>query len=243
MFGNRKPLSELTPPSEYAGVNAPTTSPSTSIAGPSSSHVENLQGVPAFDAVRHLPFSLATTRMLRASALVFTVPGRWSSPYFLLVKVKYLTFILSFKTIKIEAQCCDCFFITEHAAPPTLTLLSAWSSNVTCNVALRCAVSPDTALNTTCIIDLNSTESESVCSQEGGGRFLSISVNRTTVSCNHSNPVSWRRASVDVASVCSGWGGVSVSLLRATAISGVIVVMVTAVIAVAICTRRPQTSD
>ncbi|XP_076156319.1 CD48 antigen-like isoform X2 [Alosa pseudoharengus] len=84
-------------------------------------------------------------------------------------------------------------YVLEHAAAPTLTVVSNWSSSDSCNVTLNC-----TGLNVSLISRCNGI----VCSQEGGVTSLSISLNHNTVSCNHSNPVSWRQTTMEFKPLC-----------------------------------------
>ncbi|XP_063040243.1 SLAM family member 9-like [Engraulis encrasicolus] len=136
--------------------------------------------------------------------------------------------------------------VMKRAAPPNLTVVSAWFSNDFCNVTLQCVGGADMSLNSTCS-STTSTNSTFECSEEedgggggGGGSWsLSISVNGTIASCNHSNPVSWRLASIDVASVCGrgvrlASADVGNCLVRAVAISVGLFVMVMAIAAVTI---------
>ncbi|KAG5260484.1 hypothetical protein AALO_G00310020 [Alosa alosa] len=83
--------------------------------------------------------------------------------------------------------------VLEHAAAPTLTVVSNWSSSDSCNVTLNC-----TGLNVSLISSCDGT----FCSQEGRNRFLSISLNHATVSCNHSNPVSWNQTLIELEPLC-----------------------------------------
>ena len=85
------------------------------------------------------------------------------------------------------------YVFTAPVVTPTLTVVSNWSSSDSCNVTLKC-----TGLNVSLISRCNGT----FCSQEGGDRFLSIAFNRTTVSCNHSNPVSWRQTTMELEPLC-----------------------------------------
>ncbi|KAL2097002.1 hypothetical protein ACEWY4_006209 [Coilia grayii] len=87
--------------------------------------------------------------------------------------------------------------VLEHAASPILTVVSKRPSSDSCNVTLRCT-GPHESLNFSCYRSLNSTS----CSPEGGGSFLSFSVNHTTVSCNQSNPVSWRQTTIELKPLC-----------------------------------------
>ncbi|XP_041928587.1 natural killer cell receptor 2B4-like isoform X3 [Alosa sapidissima] len=84
-------------------------------------------------------------------------------------------------------------YVLEPAAAPTLTVVSNWSSSDSCSVTLNC-----TGLNVSLISSCNGI----VCSQEEGVTSLSISLNHSTVSCNHSNPVSWSQATMDLKPLC-----------------------------------------
>ncbi|KAL2096774.1 hypothetical protein ACEWY4_005981 [Coilia grayii] len=129
--------------------------------------------------------------------------------------------------------------VMDHAASPNLTVVSNWSSSDSCNVTLRCT-GPHESLNSSCYSTLNST----FCSQEEGGRFLSITFNLTTVSCNHSNVLSWSQTTTDLTVVCCFYTVSVISdglapptedsscVLRAVRLSAVLVVMVTVIIAV-----------
>ncbi|XP_062386788.1 natural killer cell receptor 2B4-like isoform X2 [Sardina pilchardus] len=123
--------------------------------------------------------------------------------------------------------------VLEPAAAPTLTVVSNWSSSDSCNVTLEC-----TGLNVSLISSCNGT----FCSQEGGDTSLSISLNHNTVSCNHSNPVSWRHTTLDLKPLCFAMSlkkgdlapsaGMSPCLLKTLLVTVVLIAMVTAVITV-----------
>ncbi|KAL2096824.1 hypothetical protein ACEWY4_006031 [Coilia grayii] len=122
----------------------------------------------------------------------------------------------------------------EHAESPNLTVVSSWSSSDSCNVSLRCT-GPHESLNSSCYTTLSSP----YCSKEGGGTFLSITFNHTTISCNHSNPVSWRQTTTELKPLCAFYKGdmappavVSPCVLKTLLLSVVLVAMVTAVITV-----------
>ncbi|XP_042559666.1 uncharacterized protein LOC116219471 isoform X1 [Clupea harengus] len=122
---------------------------------------------------------------------------------------------------------------------PTLTVVSNWSSSDSCNVTLKC-----TGLNVSLISSCNGT----FCSQEGGDRFLSIAFNHTIVSCNHSNPVSWRQTTMELEPLCPSYeadvappAGISPCLLKALLLSVGLIVMVTAVITVHISYKLQKT--
>ncbi|XP_062408977.1 natural killer cell receptor 2B4-like [Sardina pilchardus] len=90
--------------------------------------------------------------------------------------------------------------VLAPAAAPTLTVVSKWSSSDSCNVTLNC-----TGLNVSLISSCNGT----FCSQEGGDTSLSISLNHNTVSCNHSNPASWRQTTMDLSPLCPLYSGMN----------------------------------
>ncbi|XP_041928596.1 uncharacterized protein LOC121693311 [Alosa sapidissima] len=121
-------------------------------------------------------------------------------------------------------------YVLEPAAAPTLTVVSNWSSSDSCSVTLNC-----TGLNVSLISRCNGA----FCSQEEGVTSLSISLNHSTVSCNHSNPVSWSQTTMDLKPLCplhrddlAPPVGMSPCLLKALLVTVVLITMVTAVITV-----------
>jgi len=90
--------------------------------------------------------------------------------------------------------------VYEHAAAPILTVVSNQSSPDSCHVTLSCTA-PGVAPRT---FSCSQTKSTTVCSPEGQDSFLSISSSQSTVSCNHSNPVSWNQSTIELQPYCEG---------------------------------------
>ncbi|XP_041928569.1 uncharacterized protein LOC121693303 isoform X3 [Alosa sapidissima] len=130
-------------------------------------------------------------------------------------------------------------YVLEPAAAPTLTVVSKWSSSDSCSVTLNC-----TGLNVSLISSCNGI----VCSQEEGVTSLSISLNHNAVSCNHSNPVSWSQATMDLKPLCPLYrGGDQIDINRGTTekktigvilgIIGGVVVIISIVVGI-VCWKR-----
>ncbi|XP_037386803.1 SLAM family member 9-like [Pygocentrus nattereri] len=125
--------------------------------------------------------------------------------------------------------------------PVEAPVLTHQLSRDTCNITLTCR-RHDLSINSSCYEE--TCEEKEVTSP--GGVTLSLSVNGRTVSCNHSNPVSWRtdvlemrelkRLCADKGSV-SPSGGVSVCLLKIVLYSISLTLMLSAVITVHIRER------
>uniref|UniRef100_A0AAY4A4A1 Immunoglobulin V-set domain-containing protein n=1 Tax=Denticeps clupeoides TaxID=299321 RepID=A0AAY4A4A1_9TELE len=85
-----------------------------------------------------------------------------------------------------------CFYVSEPVEAPVLTLVTYWSTSDSCNVTVSCT-GGDRSLMSSC--------DSSFCTPEGGASTdstLSLSVRDDIIVCNHSNPVSWKKQTIEM---------------------------------------------
>ncbi|KAL7851023.1 hypothetical protein AOLI_G00213790 [Acnodon oligacanthus] len=130
--------------------------------------------------------------------------------------------------------------------PVEAPVLTHQLSRDTCNINLTCS-SHDLSINSSC--EQETCEEKEVTSP--GGVTLSLSVNGSTIICNHSNPVSWKKDVLvmrELKRLCAEEGsvspsaGVSVCLLKTVLYSIILTLMLSAVIAVHIRERLTKSS-
>ncbi|XP_036417148.1 SLAM family member 9-like [Colossoma macropomum] len=135
--------------------------------------------------------------------------------------------------------------VLDPVEAPVLTLQL---SRDTCNITLTCR-GHDRFINSNCYKE--TCEEKEVTSP--GGVTLSLSVNGSSVTCNHSNPVSWKMDVLEMRELkrlCADEGegsvspsaGVSVCLLKTVLYSIILTLMLSAVITVHIRERLPNSS-
>uniref|UniRef100_A0AAY4A5J4 Immunoglobulin V-set domain-containing protein n=1 Tax=Denticeps clupeoides TaxID=299321 RepID=A0AAY4A5J4_9TELE len=82
--------------------------------------------------------------------------------------------------------------VLEPVEAPVLTLVTYWSTSDSCNVTVSCT-GGDRSLMSSC--------DSSFCTPEGGASTdstLSLSVRDDIIVCNHSNPVSWKKQTIEM---------------------------------------------
>ncbi|XP_028832036.1 T-lymphocyte surface antigen Ly-9-like [Denticeps clupeoides] len=123
--------------------------------------------------------------------------------------------------------------VLEPVEAPVLTLVTYWSTSDSCNVTVSCT-GGDRSLMSSC--------DSSFCTPEGGASTdstLSLSVRDDIIVCNHSNPVSWKKQTIEM-NLCypenrdavGSSAGFSPCLLKAALISVLLLIMASAVIVV-----------
>ncbi|XP_028833778.1 CD48 antigen-like isoform X2 [Denticeps clupeoides] len=116
--------------------------------------------------------------------------------------------------------------VLEPVEAPVLTLVTYWSTGDSCHVTVNCT-GGDRSLMSSC--------DNTSCSPEGGASTdstLSMSVRDDIISCNHSNPFSWKSQTIEINHAVGSSAGFSPSLLKAALISVLLLIMASAVIAV-----------
>ncbi|KAL7842124.1 hypothetical protein SRHO_G00238130 [Serrasalmus rhombeus] len=125
--------------------------------------------------------------------------------------------------------------------PVEAPVLTPQLSRDTCNITLTCR-GPDLSINSSCYEE--TCEEKAVTTPRG--ITLSLSVNGSTINCNHSNPVSWRKDVLEMRELkrlCADKGsvspsaGASVCLLKTVLYSISLTLMLSAVITVHIRER------
>ncbi|XP_028832035.1 T-lymphocyte surface antigen Ly-9-like [Denticeps clupeoides] len=122
--------------------------------------------------------------------------------------------------------------VLEPVEAPVLTLVTYWSTSDSCNVTVNCT-GGDRSLMSSC--------DNTSCFPEGGASTdstLSLSIRDDIITCNHSNPVSWKKQTIE--NLCypenrdavGSSAGFSPCLLKAALISVLLLIMASAVIAV-----------
>ena len=89
---------------------------------------------------------------------------------------------------------CVCVFAGQVAVP-VLTVESVSSSGDLCNVTVTCRAG-DLSLTSTCDISTCTQEEQTAPSS------LAIFIKDGVIICNHSNPVSWHHATVELETLC-----------------------------------------
>uniref|UniRef100_A0AAY4A4C0 Immunoglobulin V-set domain-containing protein n=1 Tax=Denticeps clupeoides TaxID=299321 RepID=A0AAY4A4C0_9TELE len=82
--------------------------------------------------------------------------------------------------------------VLEPVEAPVLTLVTYWSTGDSCHVTVNCT-GGDRSLMSSC--------DNTSCSPEGGASTdstLSMSVRDDIISCNHSNPFSWKSQTIEI---------------------------------------------
>ncbi|KAL2102579.1 hypothetical protein ACEWY4_001747 [Coilia grayii] len=120
--------------------------------------------------------------------------------------------------------------VFESVATPSIVVASSPPSDAdSCAVMVKCH-SNDLSLTSTC--------NTSACSETDitySNHNLKLSVINGYITCNHSNPVSWKDATLKLKALCRGLApsvGVSPCVLKTLLLSVALVAMVTAVITV-----------
>ncbi|XP_031418701.1 SLAM family member 9-like isoform X2 [Clupea harengus] len=85
--------------------------------------------------------------------------------------------------------------VLEQVTAPVLTVESVLSSGDLCNVTVTCRAG-DLSLTSTCDISTCTQEEQTAPSS------LAISIKDDLIICNHSNPVSWHHATVELEMMC-----------------------------------------
>uniref|UniRef100_A0AAY4A532 Immunoglobulin V-set domain-containing protein n=1 Tax=Denticeps clupeoides TaxID=299321 RepID=A0AAY4A532_9TELE len=86
--------------------------------------------------------------------------------------------------------------VLEPVEAPVLTLVTYWSTGDSCHVTVNCT-GGDRSLMSSC--------DNTSCSPEGGASTdstLSMSVRDDIISCNHSNPFSWKSQTIEINRQC-----------------------------------------
>ncbi|XP_036412796.1 SLAM family member 9-like isoform X1 [Colossoma macropomum] len=139
-------------------------------------------------------------------------------------------------------------YILSVLDPVEAPVLTHQLSRDTCNITLTCR-GHDLSVSSSCYKE--TCEEKEVTSP--GGDALSLSVSGSTIVCNHSNPVSWKKDVLEMRELkqlCAAEGegsvspsaGVSVCLLKTVLYSIMLILMLSAVITVHVRERLTKSS-
>ncbi|KAI4885988.1 hypothetical protein NFI96_028859 [Prochilodus magdalenae] len=132
--------------------------------------------------------------------------------------------------------------------PVEAPVLNPQSSNYTCNITLTCR-GHDLSISSSC--NTKTCEEKEVTSPRG--ITLSLSINGSSIICNHSNPVSWKEAvleTVELERLCADGGGTSPLnwlLLGGGAVVIIIIIIIIIITLTAVfirlCLRRRKSTE
>ncbi|KAI4891335.1 hypothetical protein NFI96_008906, partial [Prochilodus magdalenae] len=125
--------------------------------------------------------------------------------------------------------------VLDAVDAPVLTPALDELSNDTCNINLTCK-GHDLSISSSCSNE--TCEEKEVASP--GGVTLSLSINGSSITCNHSNPVSWKEAVLEIVELkrlCADGGGTSPLLYWLLLGVGAVVIIIITLIAVFIRLR------
>ncbi|KAI4883411.1 hypothetical protein NFI96_015738 [Prochilodus magdalenae] len=128
--------------------------------------------------------------------------------------------------------------------PVEAPVLTPQSSNYTCNITLTCR-GHDLSISSRCYNKI--CEEKEVTSPRG--ITLSLSINGSSIICNHSNPVSWKEAvleTVELERLCADEGGTSPLnwlLLGGGAVVIIIIIITLIAVFIRLCLRRRKSTE
>ncbi|KAI4877591.1 hypothetical protein NFI96_020647, partial [Prochilodus magdalenae] len=125
--------------------------------------------------------------------------------------------------------------VLDAVDAPVLTPALDELSNDTCNINLTCK-GHDLSISSSCSNE--TCEEKEVASP--GGITLSLSINGSSIICNHSNPVSWKEAvleTVELERLCADGGGTSPLLYWLLLGGGAIVIIIIIITLIAVFIR------
>ena len=132
---------------------------------------------------------------------------------------------------------CVCVFAGQVTAP-VLTVESVSSSGDLCNVTVTCRAG-DLSLTSTCDISTCTQEEQTAPSS------LAIFIKDGVIICNHSNPVSWHHATVELETLCQSTqhkkhlGEMQTSIwIYVTVASGLVLLVLVLVLGGVLCFQR-----